>query len=222
MLFDLDKTLGNASDATRVRVDALWRITPTQHLRLLYFKNDVSRSKSIGTDVTWGDYTFQAGSNLASDNSLDVFEIAYEYAFKREPSYEIAGSFGVHVLDISMKFSGTATVTDSNGNVSSASFISSSSSLPAPLPVFGLRAGWLVAPEWYIDAQAQIFKIDFQGYQGFWSDYRVSATWMFSRHLGIGLGYNRFGVNVDVDRANFDGRLRFGYSGLQAFLTGTF
>ena len=36
---DFDQTFGDGSDATRVRADALWRITPNHHLRFLYFNN---------------------------------------------------------------------------------------------------------------------------------------------------------------------------------------
>ena len=45
---------------------------------------------------------------------------------------------------------------------------------------------------------------------------------MFTRNFGAGLGYNRWVTNVDVSRDNFNGSARFGYSGLQAYLTGTF
>ena len=97
-----------------------------------------------------------------------------------------------------------------------------SSSLPAPLPVIGLRGGWVVAPQWYLDAQATFFKVNVDGYDGHWADLRLGATWMFSRHMGVGLGYNRFTTRVDVNRSDFNGRLNFGYSGVQAYLTGSF
>jgi len=37
-----------------------------------------------------------------------------------------------------------------------------------------------------------------------------------------GIGYNRFTAHMKTDKDNFDGRLRVGYSGFQAFLTGAF
>jgi hypothetical protein len=45
---------------------------------------------------------------------------------------------------------------------------------------------------------------------------------MYHRNYGIGLGYDRFLTNLDVSKDDFDGRLKLGYSGLQAYLTGTF
>jgi hypothetical protein len=45
---------------------------------------------------------------------------------------------------------------------------------------------------------------------------------MFHRNYGVGLGYDRFATRVDVSKNDFDGRLKTSYSGLQAYLTGTF
>ena len=89
-------------------------------------------------------------------------------------------------------------------------------------PVIGARAGWAFAPDWYLEGLAQFFRVSINGYNGHWIDGRAGVTWMFARNFGVGLGYNRFITRVDVDRSNFNGTARFGYSGLQAFLTGTF
>ena len=86
----------------------------------------------------------------------------------------------------------------------------------------GFRWGWVVAPDWYIDAQGQYFKVKVGNYDGSWADARLSANWMFSRNVGLGLGYNRFTTRISVDKRDFDGRLKLGYSGVQVFLTGTF
>jgi len=218
---DLNSNLEKPTDAKRTRLDVLWRINPRHHVRFLYFNNDVTRTKTLAQDISYGDYTFQSGSYLESQSKLTVYELAYEYAFMREPNYEVAASAGVHYMDMSLQFSGNATYSDGTTTYP-ASFTSKTSNLPAPLPVIGIRAGWVVAPQWYLDAQAQFLQIKYEGYDGYWSDLRAGATWMFSKHFGVGMGYNAFAVHVDVSKPNFDGKLKLGYSGLQAFLTGTY
>ncbi len=214
---DFDKTFGKPNDATRVRADALWRITPTHHARFMYFNNSQTRSRVLSEDVVWGDYTFAAGSGVEASTKFSIAEFAYEYAFMRQPSYEVAGTFGIHYTDISLKLSGNATV-----NGTPVSGATKEASAPAPLPVIGLRAGWVVAPQWYVEAQAQFFKVNVNGVDGSLSDLRLGATYMFNRNFGLGMGYNRFYTKVDVSKDTFDGRLKFGYSGLQAYLTSTF
>jgi hypothetical protein len=220
---NFDDTFGKGSDATRARIDALWRITPKHHLSFTYFDNDTKRSKAIDRDIQWGDVTYKAGGNVDAQTKFSVYALSYEYAFLREPNYEVAGSAGVHYTDMEVKLSGNATITGSNGTSSGPITLQSkSSSLPAPLPMIGIRGGWVVAPQWYLDATAQLFKLNVNGYDGNWSNLRLGATWMFARNMGVGLAYNRFATRVDVNRSNFNGRLDLGYSGVQAFLTGSF
>jgi hypothetical protein len=220
---DFDKTFGKADDSSRARLDALWRITPRHHVRIMYFDNSNTYSRVLAEDVPWGDYIFKAGTSAKYENQFKVWELAYEYAFVRAPSYEVAATLGAHVTDISLKLSGRADVLDPDGNVISTEFSTRSGDATAPLPVIGIRAGWVVAPQWYLDAQAQIFKVKINEFDGNWSDLRVGATWMFHRNFGIGLGYNRFSTRLDISKKpEFDGQLKLGYSGLQAYLTGTF
>ncbi|MCI4428668.1 MAG: hypothetical protein JHC40_05825 [Burkholderiales bacterium] len=219
---DFDKTFGKPSDATRFRADALWRITPTHHMRMMYFKDDVTRSATLSQDVKWGDYTFLAGGGVQSERKTSIFELAYEYAFMRQPTYEVAGTFGVHYTDLSLKLSGSGQITDGSGNTTTGVSKSVEGSAPVPLPVIGLRAGWVVAPQWYIDGQVQFFKVNVNGVDGSLSDLRAGATWMFNPNFGLGLGYNRFYTKVDVSKDSYNGNVKFGYSGFQAYLTGAF
>jgi hypothetical protein len=218
---DFDRTFGD-SDNTRIRADLLWRVTPSHHLRFLYFDDSTSRRRVIDEDIAWGDHTFTAGGEVRSKNSFKVYELAYEYAFIRQPSFELNGTFGVHWMDMSIKLSGDAIITDEDGNTTSVSGSGKKGSVSAPLPVLGLRAGWVVAPNVYLDAQAQYFKAKVNGYDGRVTDLRAGATYMFTPNLGLGIGYNRFTTRIESDKEKFDGRLRFAYSGFQAYITGAF
>ena len=219
---DFDQTFGKASDATRWRLDGLWRFTPNHHLRALYFDSSLTRNKTLTQDIKWDNAVYKVGANVEAKNSIKVFELAYEYAFMHEPTYELAATFGVHYADIKLGLAGAASVTDANGNVTQKAFESRSSNLPAPFPVIGFRAAWAASPQWYLDAQAQVFKYKVDGYDGNWSDVRLGATWMYARNWGVGMGYNRFTTRVDVTKPTLQGNVKLGYSGLQAFLTGSF
>ena len=219
---DFDQTFGNGNDSTRIRADALWRITPAHHLRFLYFDNRTSRSRNIDRNVQWGDYTFQAGGLVEAETKFRIYELAYEYAFLRQPDFELSGTFGVHYMDLKTRLSGNATITNGQGVVSAAGSVTKENSVPLPLPVIGIRAGWAVAPQWYLEGQGQFFKANIGDYDGRVTDLRASATWMFSPGFGVGLGYNRFTTKVDVEKTAFNGAARLSYSGLQLFVTGTF
>ena len=219
---NFNDTFGTGSSATRIRADALWRITPTQHLRFMWFDNSNENSRVLANPVKWGDYTFNAGSNVTAKSKFAITELAYEYAFMRRPSYELAGTLGVHYTDISLELSGAASITDANGVVTVLPVASKAGSLPMPLPVIGLRGGWVVAPNWYVDAQGQFFKAKVGDYDASVTEFRLGATYMFTPNYGLGLGYNNFRTNVDVTKSDYSGTAKFGYSGLQLYLTGAF
>jgi hypothetical protein len=219
---DFDKTLGTGGDATRIRADALWRITPNHHLRFLYFNNTNDRSRAIDRDIVWGDFTFHAGADVESKTKFEIIELAYEYAFIRTPDLELSGSLGVHYMKLTQQLSGVATFTDANGVTSAASFTRKENSVPLPLPVLGVRVGWAFAPQWVLEGQGQVFKADISGYDGRVTDFRAGVTWMFNKNFGAGLGYNKFVTSVETSKERFDGRVRLGYSGVQLYLTGTF
>jgi hypothetical protein len=219
---DFDEDLGIGKDASRYRIDGLWRITPKHHLRFMYFDNSSDTRRTISEDIRWGDAVYQAGAVLDSEVEFKIFQFAYEYAFVHTQTYEVAGTIGVHYIDLSLKLAGNAAIVDSNGNVVSRQFETRQSSVPAPLPVFGLRGMWEVAPDLYLDGLVQYFRVSVDNIDGALYDLRAGGTYMFTPNFGVGLGYNLFRTKVDVSRSAFNGRVELGYSGLMLYLTGSF
>ena len=222
---NFDKQFGTDADQTRWRADVLWRITPRQQVRFSYFNNDVKHTRTIDQDLAWGDYTFLAGGEVTAETKLRVYELAYQFAFLRRPNYEIAAVAGIHLDHLTLNLSGNAslTVDTPTGPVQQpATFTAKSNSVSTPLPVLGLRGNWAVSPHLYLDASGELFAISYQGVNGNWSDLRAGATWMFSHHFGIGVGYDRFATHADLSKASFNGRLNLSYQGLLIYLQGGF
>ena len=218
---DFDQRFGIDTEKTRWRGELLWRITPTQHVRFSYFDNDVQGTRVLNQDLAWGDYTFKVRGNVTAETEFRVYELGYEWAFLRRPNYEIVTMAGIHLVDLTLRLSGNAslTVDTPTGPVEqAATFTTRSNSVPAPLPVFGLRGDWAVSPHVFLDASGEMFSLSYQGINGNWSVLQAGATWMFSKQFGIGLGYERFVIHADVGKEGFSGRLNFGYQGLLIYL----
>ena len=222
---DFDKQFGTDADQTRWRAEMLWRITPRQQLRFSYFNDNVQRTRTLDQDLAWGDYTFLAGGEVGAETNFRVYELDYQFAFLRRPTYEIVAVAGIHLDDLTLKLSGNAslTVDTPTGPVQeTATFTSKSNSVSTPLPVLGLRGNWAVSPHVYLDAAAELFGISYQGISGNWSELSAGASWMFSDHIGIGLSYDRFETHADLSKLSFSGRLNFGYQGLLLYVRGGF
>ena len=219
---DFDQDFGTNSTVNVIRAGVLWRWTPRHHLRFEYFHNRVTGTRTLDKNIEWGDYTFLANASVGAKNTFDVYELSYEYAFLRAPTYEIAAAVGMHFLNQKLQINGDATITQPDGTVSSASYQSKTSNLPAPLPVIGLRGGWAFAPHWYFDSAAQVFKVKVGDYDGTWWDLRAGVTWMYNRHYGFTAGYEKFQTHINVNKPSFNGSLNLSYQGLLANVVATF
>jgi hypothetical protein len=219
---DFNKTFGTNADQTRVRADFLWRITPRQAVSFSYFNNSVTSTRTLDQDIPWGDYTFLANAQVTAQTKFNIYEGTYQFALLNNRDYKLALSAGLHVEELTIKLAGNASVTLPDGTVHSAGYSTQSNSLTAPLPVLGLSGEWAATPHLYVDASAQIFAYRDQGIDGNWSLLWAGATWMFNHHFGVGLAYNRFQTNLDLDKGSFNGRLNFGYQGAVLYVKGGF
>ena len=212
---DYDDTFG-IGDFDRFRADGLWRIAPRHLIRAMYFQNNRHGERAISREVNFRDETFPVGAMVDARSELTVAQLSYEYAFLRRENYELAGGIGVHYVDMGLSLDGTISVA---GNQASRR-ADADASTSAPLPVLGLRWMWRLPHNFYVNAQAQYFYLQFDPYSGSLIDLKASVVWQGSDHFGVGLGYNDFGFRFDVEsKRDFDGRLRWDYGGAMAFAT---
>jgi hypothetical protein len=214
---DFDSVLGGG-DATRVRLDADWRFGDSQRhkVRAIAFAMSRSRKKTIEEEIEWGGDTYPINANLEAEFKFSVVELAYEYAFLRRDTYEVGGSVGLHFTSLE------ASLTAKNTSTGQTLDISNEASVDAPLPVIGLRGLWKLPADFYVDAQAQFFALSIDEYDGSLQDYRLMLTWQPKPWLGVGIGYNSFKVDVDVEKDRFDGSLDWTYNGPMIYYSASF
>ena len=96
------------------------------------------------------------------------------------------------------------------------------SSVDLPLPVFGISGLWRLPQNFWIQASAQYFALSIDEYDGTVQDYRVLLNWQPSKWLGVGLGYDMFKIDVDVEKDKFNGSLDWKYDGPMLFYSISF
>lgn len=213
---DFGRDLG-FKDSDRFRLDGTWRFAKRHKVRLMYFGLDQTRTATIDREITVGDTTFPVDGEVRATNKTTVLELAYEYVFMQKENFELTGTFGLHAVKFEFGISGEGTV-----NGVPTEFSEESADTTAPLPVLGVRALWQFYPQWYLDGQAQFFKLKYDPYDGRITDVRIGVTRMFGDHWGVGAGWNSFTTTVGVEKDAFDGELKWRYSGGMLFVTGSF
>ena len=200
-------------EKTRFRFDGVWRFSERHHLRAMYTDYSLSRTETLDEDIQWGDDLILAGSSATGKLAFSVAELAYEYGFRRGDNLELALTAGIHYTTFEAKL--TADVQTPGGGVSDQ--LGGKASVGAPLPVFGARALWHLGGNFYLDAMAQWFALSIDQYDGSLVNYRAALLWQPKKWVGLGVGYDSFNVDVDVDKDTFRGTLDWTYEGPQVF-----
>lgn len=209
----------NLKDDTVFRIDASWRMGQRHLLRAMYFESNRSVRNVIHEDIEFGDETFPVDADVRADFDFDITELAYEYVFLERDRYQVGGSFGIHNAGFRIGLS--ADVSSPGGGAGTT--VAESIRTNAPLPVLGLRGRWRLSENFYALAHAQYFQLSFDGYDGDIQDYEAALIWQLTRHVGVGAAYNAFITEMETnDRDNFEGQLRWQYSGAQLFLRMSF
>jgi len=216
---DFDKAIGGA-DVTRFRLDGAWRFGDTDKHRLKGFLFDVSRSRSrtLDRDIEWGGETYPVNAKVDFKFDFTIVELAYEYEFLKRDNYEIGASVGVHYAQFNSEL--TAKAAQSGGTLEGD--LKRDANVDAPLPVIGLQGTWKLPNNFWINASGQFFSLTIDEYSGDIQDYRATVTWQPKPWVGIGLGYDYFKVNVDVDKKDFNGSLDWKYDGPMIFYNASF
>jgi hypothetical protein len=215
---DLERVFGD-SDTNRFRLDGYWRFADRHKLRFLWFDWDYRGSRTLEEEIDFEGDTYPVGADASLSTSFKVYELAYEYAFLRRADYEITGSFGVHYAEFS---AGLAAQVSVSGDPLDPLTLNDTARVDAPLPVFGLRAIWHFGGDWWLDASGQYFALSIGDYAGNLQDYRVAVLWQPRSYAGVGVGYNAFRVNVDLDTSDYNGSLDWTYYGPQLFFSVSF
>jgi len=214
---DWENTFGSG-EVTRFRLDGQWRFADRHKARFMWFDSSRDNTRTLEEEIDWGDETFPVSARTRAEFSFAVYELAYEYAFLRRDNYEISGSFGLHYTELELTLSAKAETSGGALDVD----IRESGDVGAPLPVIGLRGLWALPYDLWIDAQAQYFALSIDEYDGSLMDLRLMLNWQPKTWLGLGIGYNQFSVDVDVEKDSFNGSLDWTYEGPMIFYSASF
>ena len=217
---DWNRTFGEGS-LTRVRLDGQWRFGDSRRhkLRALWF--DSSRSESATTDreIEWGGETFPVNTKVKGDLDYNIYELSYEYAFLRRETWELSASIGTYWVSMDSRLSATLTV---EGGGTTTREVSRDGGFDVPMPVLGLRGQWVFPYNLSLDVSGQYFTASLDEYDGDLQNYRATLTWQPNRWFGLGLGYDWFSADLDVDASKFKGSADWTFSGPMIYYSVSF
>ena len=199
---DFDQTFGKASDATRIRADALVAHHADAPSALPVLRQHASTARASSTATSSGATTrSRPAATSTRETEFKIFELAYEYAFMRRPDVRAGRQprralHGPVAAPVGQRDDHRRERQQSRGRVHDQGEL-------------GARAAAGDRRARRLGGRAAVATSKCRGrssrprstsYDGRVTDLRAGVTWMFSRNFGVGLGYNRFITTVDVDK----------------------
>ena len=215
--FNWESAFGGGN-VSRFRLDCTWRFKDRHRLRGMWFDYTRTRTGDTERQIEWGEEVFPVGLELTGEYKFSILELAYEYSFLKSEDLELSGTAGIHWTQFKASISGTLETPEGGGTREA----SRAAKLDVPLPVIGGHALWRMGGDFWLDANVQIFSLSYDVYDGRVIDARIGVLWQPKNWVGVGIGYNRFDVDIDVEKNSFRGSLEWIYDGPQIFYNVSF
>jgi hypothetical protein len=191
---NLEDDLGMETKTNTFRASGYYRFNDRHKVEFSYYALDTSSTNTIVRDLYWDGKLYKAGATLDSQLDIDIYKLSYAYSFYHSESLELAGSIGLHVMDIETGLKGSAFILGQIGTYGDGTV-----NFLAPLPVVGFRIDYAITPRLHINGLVDYFGITIDQFSGDFTDVVLSVEYRVLDNVGIGAGFNYTNLNITVD-----------------------
>lgn len=192
------------------RLELMFRIRDRHRLRTDYFKIDRYARRTLERPLSFGDTAFVAGEPVASSLDWRMLGFTYYGSVLRRERYEVGAGLGMHLIEA--QASGEAP----------ARFVREEASGVAPFPTLALDGTWRISHHFSVSARAQYLSAGVDELDGSLGDYHLDVQYRWRRNFSVGLGYSQIRARLDVEDADFPGRLELDVRGPELFFRASF
>jgi hypothetical protein len=206
---DFEDGLGLDSNDIVPQFLGRWRMSDRWRLELEHFSIDRSNTRTLDTDIVWGDETFPAGTDVTASFDIAVTRLSFGYSFFKRQDKELGVALGFHVTDIGAQLVSTG----GNGD---------DGKLLAPLPVISLYGQCALTDVWAIAGRLDAFRLEYDAYEGHVYSIGVDALCQPWRHFGFGLGWRALEIEASAENDGWKGEVATNYQGPIVFVAVSF
>jgi hypothetical protein len=187
----------------------VWRFSEKWRLEVDYFSLNRSATRSLATEIKWGDQVFPVGSTVNAKYDFSDIRVSAGYSFFKRRDKELGLGFGAHVSGIK-----TSIQSQGIGN--------QSTDVLAPLPVLNLYGAFALTDEWALRLRLDWLSLNYDIYSGDLRNTAIDLLYRPFRHVGFGFGVRTFVLDVEIDDPKWHGKAKTSFAGPTAFMTVSF
>ena len=212
-IVDLEN-LGLSDDDTLWRLDGYWRFAKKHRLGFGFFQFNRDGSIRLDEQLEIGDEIFEIGFLTATELQLDFYTIDYLYSFYQGEKWEIAGGLGVYWVGLDFSIGASL---DINNNPIFGGPVVESTDFNGPLPYLALVFEYYITPKWLAIIKGGYFQLEVGDIDGRLTNLGAKLEYQFTKRWGLGVGYDSFRINVDIEDNNLRSNIEYNYQGVQAY-----
>jgi hypothetical protein len=155
----------------------------------------------VSAVIRLGDEIFPAGTEIDIDAELRVTKVAYGFSLMNDAQKEVGVLAGVHITNYEVNVAATETGQQVE------------TSVRTPLPVIGAYGSVAIGAKTDLNANLQIFRMEFDHYSGSLNNLYVGVNHYFGDSIGAGIGYNIYAMDLDSPDEDLRGSLKLRHHG---------
>ena len=217
---DLEETLGLSEDETVGRLDGYWRFAKKHRLGFGYYSLNRDASTYLSAELPIGG-GWPAEALIASDLTLDFYQLNYMYSFYQGEKWEIGGTIGAYWVRAETTLFLAASITNPNPPPPEliAGDLYENDTFEGPLPLIGLAFEYYITPKWMMTLKGGYFQLTINDYKGRIANLGASVEYQFTKTFGLGLGYDGFALKLEAEDSNSNdfASIEYKYHGVQLY-----
>ena len=193
---DLEEIFGVADQQTVAQFDSFFRIAYYHRLDLGYFELQRGSSNTLDRDIVFGDKIFLAGTEIAVGAKSSILRFAYSYSLMRDPQKELGVSAGLSYtrFETSLTADGTQ--------------LSEQLRAKAIVPTIGVFGSLALGDRWRLNADINVFAMEFDRYNGFTAYLNATLDREFSENIKAGIGFSFYSARLEGENTTLRGMFR--------------
>jgi hypothetical protein len=226
---DIEDILGVEDSDTVGWGGISWHFARRHSVEAEFFSlnRNASVTETFEPPLQIGDTIIESGT-IGTSYDTSVYRLTYGYSIIRSERSDLQLKAGLHIASFAADIGLSGAICDPTTTPSTPpgcpplGTSAESEDVTAPLPHFGASYAYALTPTVAINVGAIGFAIEIENIEGSIYELDADIAWQPFDHVGFGLGYRFFRVDVKSTDTELNGQFEFEYHGPAVFVQATF